>query len=354
MKKIIKIVISLSSIIVCVLALSISVCANYSNYSYTYTTTRDTVYSSNADPNTNGKILIFGRRYCGKTNHTLLSIAESDWIDTANVDIACINVDGVDKATALEHKEQLGLANSDLITFCYGNSSHYGYTKYLAPSDPYKFLPLIVYIDKNDNIITATSDAKTSDEVYYTMFGKYPETSKKSLENCIVRGVSKTFEYTGEPIQVLTSNFDVYSEKGIKLWRREKYDTIYYEPISCGKYSVKIIGKEGYEYEGTAAEFVYYVVPKSTKIKKINSSKDNYVTIKYNSSTGADGYQIACSSNAKFTAKSTRKIKTESSGEVTIKCGSGTYYFKIRPYIVEDEKRIFGKWSDVYEYTVNE
>ncbi len=109
MKKIIKILISLSALILCLFGLSISVNANYSNYSYTYTTTQDTVYSSNADPNTNGKILIFGRRYCGKTNHTLLSIAESDWIDTANVDIAFINVDGVDKATAIEHKEQLGL-----------------------------------------------------------------------------------------------------------------------------------------------------------------------------------------------------------------------------------------------------
>ena len=354
MKEIIKMVISLSAFIVCMFGLSISVNANYSNYNYTYTTTDDTVYYSNADPDSNGKILIFGRRYCGKTNHTLLSIAESDWIDTANVDIACINVDGADKATVLEHKEQLGLTNSDLITFCYGNSSHYGYTKHLAPSDPYKFLPLIVYIDKNDNIIAATSDAKTSDEVYYTMFGKYPETSKKSLENCTVEGVSKTFEYTGEPIQVLTSDFDVYSEKGIKLWRREKYDTIYYKPTSCGKYSVKIIGKEGYEYEGTSTEFVYYVVPKATKIKKITSQRDNYVTIKYNSSTGADGYQIVCSSNSKFPAKSTRKIKTESSDELTIKCDSGTYYIKIRPYIVEDGKRIFGKWSDVYEYAVGE
>ncbi len=213
-------------------------------------------------------------------------------------------------------------------------------------------MPLIVYIDKNDNIITATSDAKTSDEVYYTMFGKYPETSKKTLENCTVKGISKTFEYTGEPIQVLTSDFDVYSEKGVKLWRNEKYDTVYSKPTSCGKYNVKIIGKEGYEYEGTSTEFVYYVVPKANKIKNLTSPKDNYVTIKYSSSTGADGYQIVCSNSSKFPAKSTRKIKTTSPNEATIKCDDGTYYFKIRPYIVEDGKRIFGKWSDVYEYTV--
>lgn len=353
MKNITKIAIPLSSIIVCIFALSISACANYSNYNYTYATTQDTVYSSHVDPNTNGKILIFGRQRCGMTNHTLLSIAESDWIDTANIDVACINCDSADKDTVLKHEQLIGYSK---ITFCYGDAPQYGYYQYIPAAEKaskYYSLPIIVYIDKNDTVIAVTSGSKTADEIYYKMFGKHPETSKKSLENCTVRGVSKTFEYTGEPIQVLTSDFDVYSEKVAKLWRREKYDTIYYKPISCGKYSVKIVGKEGYEYEGTSTEFVYYVVPKSSKINKITSSKDNYVTIKYNSSTGADGYQIVCSSSSKFPAKSTRKIKTESSGEATIKCSSGTYYFKIRPYIVEDGKRIFGKWSNVYKYTVN-
>lgn len=266
MKKIIKIAISLSSIIVCVLAISISACANYSNYSYTYTTTQDAVYSSHVDPDTNGKILIFGRRICGRTNHTLNEIAESDWIDTSNVDVACINCDNADKDTVLEHEQLIGYSK---ITFCYGDAPWYEYSKYISAAEKASknySLPIIVYIDKNDTVIAVTSGPKTSDEIYYTMFGKYPETSKKSLENCTVRGVSKTFEYTGKPIQVLTSNFDVYSEKGIKLWRYEKYDSIYYNPTYCGKYSVKIVGKEGYEYEGTSTEFVYYVVPKSTKI----------------------------------------------------------------------------------------
>ncbi|MCM1059118.1 MAG: hypothetical protein NC452_02365 [Eubacterium sp.] len=354
MKKMIKIAISLSTMIVCMFGLSISVNANYSNYNYTYTTTQDTAYSSNANPNTNGKILVFGRPICGRTNYTLDEIAESDWIETANIDIACINCDNADKATVLKHEE---LIDFNLITFCYGDAPWYGYSKYIPAAEKASknySLPIMVYIDKNDTVIAVTSGFKTSDEIYYTMFGEYPKERSRSLENCNIEGVSLTYEYTGKPIDI-TKDVKIYSEKGRTL-RRSHYSyydagkNYYHVYTSCGKYSLKIQGKG--KYEGTSVEVVYYIVPSKTKIKKITSSKSNYITVKYNGSTGADGYQLVCSSDAKFPAKLTRKIKTKSSDELTIKCDKGTYYFKIRPYIVEDGKRIFGKWSDIYEYTV--
>lgn len=345
MKKIVKNLISISIAIAIMSGLSISV---FANYSYTYTTTDDKAYTSNADPNTNGKILIFGRPICGRTNHTLHEIAESDWIETANVDVVCLNVDCADKETVLSHKE---LINFDLITFCYGDVSWYKYAQYIPSSEKIRgnySLPIIVYIDKNDNVIDVTNGTKTADEIYYIMLGKYPEKKPKSLTNCKVSGVSLTYEYTGEPIKA-TSHMEVYSEKGRRLWKSD-YDSHYYNHTYCGKYSINIEGKG--DYEGTSTEVVYYIVPRATDIEKITSNQSDYITIKYKKSTGSDGYQIALSNSSEFPVESTRKIITTSYDETTIKCDGGTYYFKIRPYIVENGYRIYGKWSDLYKYTI--
>lgn len=333
------------SVVFCCAGLFMNAYAYSTNYDLSYTTIDDEPYSSKARAGSDGKILVFGRRQCGRTWWTLDSIAESDWIETADVDVAFIDIDGDPKSDIIEFAKRI---DSEHITFCYGKSSYSDYNNRLSYSDSTNFLPIVAYIDGNNNLITVTSDMKSSDEIYYTMFGKYPEKSVRSLENCTVSGLSAKYEYTGEAIDV-KDDLKIYSEKGRLLKLFTHYNRRF-PALSkdCGKYTITVNGLQ--DYEGTSIKVSYYIVPKATKIKKLTIKDDNNITVEYKKSAQATGYQIACSTSKNFTSDTTYKVRTTKT-KVSLKCGSGTYYIKVRPYYVDSGKRIYGAWSDVYEYS---
>ena len=348
MKKMFKLFTFITALTAVMIFCPATVSAYSVNPSYTYTTTNDEAFYSTADPTTNGKILVFGRPKCGRTSGTLSRIAASDWIEAANVDVAFIDIDNSPKSDIADFEQSV---DCKYITFCYGQASYYDYVRSLSSSafsNGSYSLPLIAYINKYDGLVAVTSGSKTDDEVYYTMFGIYPAKTERNLENCTVSGVALTYEYTGEPIDP-AADMSIISEKGRKLRYYYDYRGSAYKYTNCGEHSFTIKGAG--DYEGTSTTVTYYIVPKATKVSKVISPKKDYIKIKYNGSYGADGYQIFLSTSNKFTSKTTRKIKAEDTS-VTVKAAAGTYYIKVRPYITENGKRVYGAWSEIYTCTV--
>ena len=103
-------------------------------------------------------------------------------------------------------------------------------------------------------------------------------------------------------------------------------------------------------YTGTV-EKSFQIQPKKVKITKITNKTGRKLTVKFQKSKGAKGYEISCATSKKF--KSAKKVKTGKSTATLTKLKKGkTYYVRVRPYAKAGKKTIYGDYSSVVKKKV--
>lgn len=202
---------------------------------------------------------------------------------------------------------------------------------------------------------------------------------KATITATTINGVTETFEITVQPAKV--TNVDAVSQTTSSVqvsWKATENVTGYIIYRSTKKSSgFKKVGTSltnSYTDKGLTKGKTYYYRVKAysnvngDQITSANSatvsikvsaptpttvsakkSKSKVAQIKWSKSIGAQGYQIymASSKNGKFS-----EIKTITSGSTLsfkktgLKSGK-TYYFKVRPYITVDGKKVFGEFTKV-------
>lgn len=87
------------------------------------------------------------------------------------------------------------------------------------------------------------------------------------------------------------------------------------------------------------------------KISKVDTSKQNIVTVSWDKVPGADGYAVYTASSGNGTYK---KVKTVGSGtlKVSLKIGNGkSLYIKVRAYKKDNGKNVYGAYSSAKKAT---
>lgn len=138
--------------------------AAFANPTHTFTTTKDTTVSTKANPNET-TVLIFGHTKCSYTRSTLNSISSCDWVKRSEIRVIFAETNGHTKEEVQTYEQ--GYQCPD-ITFCYDES-------YDIPSAMIDYAqlygmtgskyPVVVLIDKNNNVQNLLTGAKTADEI---------------------------------------------------------------------------------------------------------------------------------------------------------------------------------------------
>lgn len=144
------------------------------------------------------------------------------------------------------------------------------------------------------------------------------------------------------------------SESKYKFLGRRSGTSIGVKNLTDGvKYQFKIIPciySDGEWYNSTSS-----VVKTIYTLKKLNkptlSKKSNtYVRVKWRNISGETGYQIS-KSTKKAGTSIVSTYKTTTGNYKNIKATKGkTYYYKVRAYKVEGNKKIYGPWSAVTSF----
>ena len=117
------------------------------------------------------------------------------------------------------------------------------------------------------------------------------------------------------------------------------------------KYIFKIVPYRivnGKVYKGTGKAITKYTLKRvsTPKIAKYNSKK---VKLSWSKVTGASGYQISRSTSS--TGTTIIKTMSSSYSSITIDTAKNkTYYYKVRCYVVVNNKKIYAPWSYVRTY----
>lgn len=99
---------------------------------------------------------------------------------------------------------------------------------------------------------------------------------------------------------------------------------------------------------GLTAAYEITVVPNSVDISNLTSKKKGQITVSYQTDKTVSGYEIVYATNSKFSKN--KKIKTVSkatTSKVTLtglKAGQ-MYYVKVRPYVMVNDKQIYGAYG---------
>lgn len=86
--------------------------------------------------------------------------------------------------------------------------------------------------------------------------------------------------------------------------------------------------------------------PGQTIIRSAASKKEKSVTLSWKKVSCAKGYQIQYAINKKFKKKKS-KMTSKTSTTIRKLKKKKTYYFRIRAYKLDDNKKVYGKWSKV-------
>lgn len=138
--------------------------STFANPAHTFTTTKDTAISTKANPGET-TVLIFGYTGCGYTRSTLNSISSCDWVKRPEIRVIFAETNGHTKEEVQTYED--GYQCPD-ITFCYDESfdiqsAMIDYAQlYGMTGSKY---PVVVLIDKNNNVQNLLTGAKTADEI---------------------------------------------------------------------------------------------------------------------------------------------------------------------------------------------
>ncbi len=93
------------------------------------------------------------------------------------------------------------------------------------------------------------------------------------------------------------------------------------------------------------------VGPAKVKSLKVKSSKKK-MTLTWKKSNGASGYAISYSKSKDGSYKTLATVKSGSTTKYTKKMKKGTYYVKVRPYITQGKKKLYGSYTSVKKVTI--
>lgn len=153
--------------------------------------------------------------------------------------------------------------------------------------------------------------------------------------------VTKKMTYTGNglypSVQVMMNN--------TLLNQNMDYIVNYEDNVEPGRGRVTVTGIGS--YVGTATK-TFIIVPKKAKIKSVKAAKNRKVTVTWREDETATGYVLYRSTSP---SSGFKKIGTYSKSSRTKYQSSamrrGTYYYKIRSYIVIDGKKYYGAYCAV-------
>lgn len=161
-----------------------------------------------------------------------------------------------------------------------------------------------------------------------------------AIKKASVKLNKKQFVFTGKTIKpkvtVKASGVTLKSGRQYKLkWKNNK---------GIGKASVTVIGIG--KYKGKA-KIEFKIIPKRSKITKLQSPQEGQLAVYLSSSKNASGYQIRYSTEKKMT-KEVRYKKTDSNSITLGKLKKNTkYYLQARVYKTVNGKRYYSNWSPV-------
>lgn len=164
--------------------------------------------------------------------------------------------------------------------------------------------------------------------------------------------------YNGRPISSAKIKFNttVYTYNGhnrkpqvsIKynsktLRNKKDYIVSYSNNKYVGNAKVKIIGRG--KYSGNITK-TFLIIPKSTKIKKIQKRKSKIILTISPQRVQATGYEIQYSTNKQFRNSKKSSISSKYK-KIILKTSKGKYYIRIRTYKKKGKKKYFSNWSAV-------
>lgn len=99
---------------------------------------------------------------------------------------------------------------------------------------------------------------------------------------------------------------------------------------------------------GLTAAYEITVVPNSVDISNLTSKKKGQITVSYQTDKSVSGYEIVYATNEKFSKnKKTKVVSKATTSKITLtglKAGQ-IYYVKVRPYVLINDKKIYGAYG---------
>ena len=90
------------------------------------------------------------------------------------------------------------------------------------------------------------------------------------------------------------------------------------------------------------------VLPRSMKLSKVKASGSRKAKVKWKKNVTAQGYELQCATNRKFTKNlKTYTITKQKTTKKTVKKlkGGKKYYFRIRSFIMVNGVKYYSDWS---------
>ena len=167
----------------------------------------------------------------------------------------------------------------------------------------------------------------------------YPKKITLSANNLVYNG-------KGQKPQV-----KITDSKGQKI-NSSNYTLKYKNNIKVGAASVTITFKN--DYSGSLKK-TFTIMPKSTNISKLTAKCKGFTVKWKKQSTQITGYEIAYSTSAKFTKKTTKTVTVKgakTTSKIISKCKANKkYYIRVRTYKAEKMKgktqKFYSSWSKV-------
>lgn len=162
-----------------------------------------------------------------------------------------------------------------------------------------------------------------------------------SLTSANVSAGTKSYVYDGKVKKPTVT----VSYKSNTLKNGTDYTVTYSNNKNVGTGKIKITGKG--KYDGTKT-VTFTIVPKETKIVKIQGKKRK-IAIKWNAQkTQISGYEIQASKSKSFSSKTVMRVgKNSTSANITGLSKNKKYYVRIRTYKNGSQTRYVSKWSQV-------
>ncbi len=120
------------------------------------------------------------------------------------------------------------------------------------------------------------------------------------------------------------------------------------------KIKAKVTTEKGKTVYGVFSNvYTDYTAPKAPKLKSAVSKSEKTITAKWKGVSGATGYQLMWSTSSTFTSNK-KSVKVTGATKTTVKTArsAGSYYVRVRAYIIRGTKTYYSEWSNsIHLYT---
>jgi len=214
----------------------------------------------------------------------------------------------------------------------------------------------LTWSSANTKIATVNSSGKVTGKRY----GKTKITAKAKDGSGVIRNCTVTVGYNivyklNKGINHSDNPAAYYNEK-VTFKKPKRAGYTFAGWYTDSKYKNKITSIK----KGTKKNYTLYakwtkVSVKQTSINSVSNNASKTITVKYNKVSDAKGYQIAYSTNNKFTKSTTKTATATKTGRALKKLTKGkTYYIKVRAYKNDSAgNKVYGKYSSVKKMKVS-